>query len=177
MNCYSRRIYCGNECHRLYFHSQEQRLARFWAQVQKTEGCWLWVGWVMSSGYGETCQANKRILAHRLSWKIANGEIPKGQLVLHKCDTPLCMRPSHLFLGTDADNTADKRAKDRHARGERSNRNKLTDDIVRQIKAEYWFQQTGRIKRSNAAELAARYGVGTGTIVAAVNGRAWTHVK
>jgi hypothetical protein len=85
----------------------------FWPRIQKTEGCWLWMGWTIRRGYGQITLAKKRILTHRLSYTLAYGEIPEGMLVCHKCDTPRCVNPSHLFLGTPLDNARDMVAKGR----------------------------------------------------------------
>lgn len=87
----------------------------FWRKVSKTEnGCWLWTTKTDKDGYGifHGLQ-NKQIRAHRFSWVMHNREIPEAILVLHKCDTPGCIRPSHLFLGTPKDNTQDMLAKGR----------------------------------------------------------------
>jgi hypothetical protein len=82
-----------------------------------------------------------------------------------------------MFLGTHLENMLDAKAKDRHSRGERSNMNKLTDAAVREIKAEYRRWREGSIRRSNAKELAARYGVGTGAITCVASGRYWKHIQ
>lgn len=72
-------------------------------------GCWIWGGSFTHNGYGRI--GDKR--AHRLSWSFENGPIPEGLLVLHSCDTPPCIRPSHLFVGTQLDNMQDMIAKGR----------------------------------------------------------------
>ena len=59
---------------------------------------------------------DRKVLAHRVSWELANGPIPENMCILHSCDTPLCVNPEHLFLGTLADNMADKERKGRHGR-------------------------------------------------------------
>jgi hypothetical protein len=71
-------------------------------------GCWIWEGGCSSGGYGMATYYKKRDLAQRISWIIHNGPIPQGMNVLHRCDTPPCVNPHHLFLGTDMDNVLDK---------------------------------------------------------------------
>jgi hypothetical protein len=88
---------------------------RFWEKVNKLPGedaCWEWTGHGDRDGYGrlknEDRPRGKSVRAHRYSWIIANGPIPNGMGVLHDCDNPACVRPSHLKLGTAADNQRDK---------------------------------------------------------------------
>lgn len=75
--------------------------------------CWLWTGPVNNTGYGLAFFKNKQTLAPRSSWEVHNGPIPDGMYVLHRCDTPACINPAHLFLGTAMDNTRDMIAKGR----------------------------------------------------------------
>jgi len=91
---------------------------RFWGHVVKTETCWNWAQAVVGVSYGMLydAQADRKILAHRLSWEIHYGSIPAGKNVLHKCDNPACVNPVHLFLGEHADNMSDMSDKGR-ARG------------------------------------------------------------
>jgi hypothetical protein len=85
---------------------------RFWARVEKlSTGCWEWSGFrnLARGGYGYV--EGRR--AHRVAWELANGPIPEGLHVCHRCDNPPCCNPSHLWLGTDLDNARDKIAKRR----------------------------------------------------------------
>lgn len=94
---------------------------RFWAKVQKTEGCWYWTGAKLRSGYGVIGlgrrQKGNTKLAHRLSYEWTHGPLPEAAQVCHHCDTPCCVRPDHLFPGSQRDNVQDCVRKGRHVPG------------------------------------------------------------
>lgn len=80
--------------------------------VVKTDGCWLWTGSTNHNGYGKLWVMNadgtrSKVRAHRLSYELHKGPIPKGVLVLHRCDNRTCTNPDHLYLGTHWDNAYD----------------------------------------------------------------------
>lgn len=138
---------------------------RFWGKVDKSGqepahmpgvgGCWLWTGGRISTGYGGLWMSEfrRQIGSHRISFALANGfPLPVLQ-VLHRCDNELCVRPDHLFLGTQLDNMRDKVAKGRQARGIRCGNAHLTDDDVRAIRI-------GRILGGTLEHIGARVGCG-----------------
>jgi hypothetical protein len=84
-----------------------ETMDRFWNKVEKKEdGCWLWTG-SKRAGYGRFRMGEKCIDAHRVSWSFINGEIPKGKVIMHKCDIPACVNPTHLQIGTQIENIKD----------------------------------------------------------------------
>lgn len=99
-------------------------ITRFWSKVDRSGECWTWMAHCSPSGYGQFYPGDRdqpsNVRAHRYSYTITYGPIPDGLCVLHRCDNPPCVRPDHLFLGTNAENTADRHAKGRSARGDRS---------------------------------------------------------
>jgi hypothetical protein len=82
---------------------------QFWnkVKVKEKEDCWVWLGAKDSCGYGKITFNNKTISAHRFSYDITYGPIPKGMQILHKCDNPECVNPNHLYCGTHGDNMSD----------------------------------------------------------------------
>lgn len=124
--------------------SRPHWIDRFWAKVQKSEECWEWTS-AICDGYGVLWmgRSNSAARAHRLSWEIHNGPIPEGLLVCHACDNRKCVRPSHLFLGTDKDNNQDMIQKGRwrggplkpsERKGSEINFAKLNEEKVFRIK-------------------------------------------
>ena len=79
---------------------------RFWKRVRKTRKCWLWTGYTPNGRYGALIISGRRVLAHRFSFKLARGWWSKG-LTLHTCDVPLCVKPNHLYDGSQTRNMHD----------------------------------------------------------------------
>lgn len=169
---------------------------RFWPKVDKygptmpgmESCCWVWTATRMPHGYGRFGRGGKYggvELAHRRSWILSGGADPAGLIVCHRCDNPSCVRPDHLFLGTQLDNMGDCSRKgriatgdrswsrlhmDRLPRGERCHLSKLTDAKVREIRARL---TSGESQRS----IAKSFGVIQQTISFIARGTTWSHVK
>lgn len=156
---------------------------RFWNNV-KTEGdfpdpekypevigrCWKWTG-MKSQRYGKIFDrdSKKVVGAHRISWELHRGPIPKGMSVCHKCDNPECCNPDHLFIGTVLDNIQDKVRKVRHRRGEYSHNARLTPLAVRVARRLRGLGFTYR-------NIATVFGVSVGCSTSAVKRICWKHV-
>ena len=126
----------------------------------------------MSKGgalYGRLRYRGRLYNANRLAWELTHGQIPDGLLVCHKCDTPLCVRPDHLFLGTTQENMADRDRKGRQARGERMNTAKLKPNDVHEIR-----RLAGR--GMAIRQIAGMFPVQETTISAIVRRKIWRHL-
>ncbi len=147
---------------------------RFWNKVSKTGQCWLWCGATTGGGYGQLrlgAADRGLILAHRLSWELYNGLIPKGLLVLHTCDEPSCVRPSHLFLGDYQDNNKDMHNKgnQRHLRGGQLPQTKLSARLVKLLRKEY-------LEGTSSEELSKEYGVTPGNVNNILYEKNWSYL-
>lgn len=182
---------------------------RFWDKVNKDgptmphmdSACWIWIGGSITEfGYGGFSVAHKKYMsAHRFSWQLHYGAIPNGLFVLHRCDNPSCANPEHLWLGTQADNMADKMAKgrfrngaythpeqyrrgknhhnslrpERLARGESHANAKLSKAQVLEIRQRY---DSAPKKWGLLPKLAAEYGVHLSNIFLIVKRKNWKHI-
>jgi hypothetical protein len=153
---------------------------RFWKHVNKDGPvpehakelgkCWVWTGCTIA-GYGQLRINKRNEPAHRFSYSTHCGVV--GELwVLHKCDNPRCVNPSHLFLGDHTANTSDKMAKKRHRgpRGERCAQHILTAGAVQQIRFRY------ATTSDTLASIASAHGVRRGAIKDIVRGVNWKHL-
>ena len=148
---------------------------RFWAMVEMIpfHECWEWVGAVNSRGYGNFSRGRKRegqVRAHRFSWELHNGAIPRGMVVCHRCDNPSCVRPDHLFLGTPTQNVHDATRKGRNYLGPKTWSAKLTAIQVREIRLLHASGQS-------MCSIGRQYGVVHETIRAIIHRRTWCHVS
>ena len=147
-------------------------LERWNEKVQRTRTCWLWRG-AMSKEYGiirlDAEDGGKVVKAHRASWILYRGPIPDGFNVLHSCDNGRCVKPDHLFLGTQADNVHDAERKGRMAHGKNNSATKLTVREVIAIRE--------MLKVSSLRATARQYSVHYATITAIRDGRTWKWLR
>jgi hypothetical protein len=167
------------------------RLQRILAKIKiDWNGCWEWTGSKNQYGYpryGFTENGKNRWLRiHRLMYSLFRGPLTEELAVCHHCDNPSCVRPSHLFAGTQADNVADMQRKGRAVtdwpqnnkhrmlRGSEQPRSKLTERQVIDIRGIY---KVSGGENGIQAKLAKYYGVSPQTINGIVKGREWRHVQ
>lgn len=164
----ARRRFCKASCYHLATrqNADQSFSARFWAKVaiSSPTACWLWQASTIR-GYGQVhlprTDRQHTKYAHRVAWELTNGTIADNHSVLHRCDTPLCCNPNHLFLGTQQDNLTDARQKGRLIDG--AHRIRVSDAGLIDIRRRYRRRQNGR-------QLAAEYGVTLTTILRIVAG-------
>ncbi len=163
----SREVFCSRRCYFLSVAASPSE--RFWDRVSKRpSGCWEWTKGRNHKGYG--CfhpGSGLTIMPHRFSWELHFGPIPDGLHVLHHCDNPPCVRPSHLFLGTSHDNHLDMVAKGRSSAGERHSNAKLTASQVATMRAKH---ASGGI---TAKRLASEYGISYSHARGILKGVSW----
>ena len=141
------------------------------ARLRPIGPCLEWSDCKDDHGYGRLRHRGKDTKAHRLAWELANGPIPFGMFVLHRCDNPPCCNPAHLFVGTQADNAQDMmnkgRCRSRGGRGELAGTAKLTSEQVVTIRASV----------EPSTSIAAKFGVTPGHIRAIRRRKAWAHIE
>lgn len=159
----------------------EQRIAEFWNRVNKDGSipvhclelgqCWEWTGSHDKDGYGQFSYTTGKQRATRIMWVFIYGEIPDGLFVLHKCDNPKCVRPDHLWLGTNIDNMRDRSQKGRQCRGEKQRNAKLTETQIIDIRRRY---AVGNVSYN---VLSAEYHINKTTISQIILRKTWKHLK
>lgn len=163
--------FCSRSCFQAY--QSGAWLKRFWARVQKSDDCWLWTGYIeRADGYGRYYLegSRRKVGAHRIAYELTYGPVPANLYICHHCDNPPCVRPDHLFVGSQADNVADCIDKDRFVSGERNGMAKLTEADVRAIRERY--QQGGVTHQQLANEL----GVTKTLVGLIVRGKVWKNL-
>lgn len=142
----------------------EEIKKKFWSKADKTEKCWIWKGSIGSRKYGLFLIKREHFRAHILSYLFTKGD-PSGLNVLHKCDNPNCVNPSHLFLGTQLDNMRDMIKK-----GRKRCRKKLTEEMVRMIKTEL-------LHKSKNSQISKKYSISNTTIENIKRNKIWETVS
>lgn len=155
----------------------EQLLGRLMQRVALGPDCWTWTGPVNNKGYG---RHGARSYVHRTIFELTVRPLATGEQVCHHCDNPPCVRPSHLFAGSQSDNMRDMVAKSRHAaathpeavvRGERVGGAKLTDGQVRELR------EASAVGGVSQMDLSRRYGISHHNVRLILANRIWTHVE
>lgn len=137
---------------------------------EPNSGCWLWLQNLNPDGYGISQLKKKSAFgAHRVSWTAYNGPIASGKVVRHICDNRACVNPGHLLLGTHADNSADRVARQRQTKGTDINTAVLNELDVLSIRAASQAAE-------NCKSIARRYSVNAQTISNIIRGKSWKHV-
>jgi hypothetical protein len=162
-------------------------LERFWGNVEKKgpDECWEWTGSKKRRGYGHLKVQGKMVSVHRLSYELATGQsIPSGLIVMHICDNPPCVNPSHLRLGTVSDNNRDRCDKGRSAMGDKSGARKHPESLScgehhydsRLTESDVRSARTAAANGESIVSLARRYRVTHRAMTKVVRRISWKHV-
>ena len=148
-------------------------IERYWdkVEVRGADECWEWMASKNTNGYGQVWAGEKHFLAHRLAWELTNGSIPEALYVCHTCDHPGCVNPSHLFIGSQAENQRDMAEKGRSNRGRKRWSAKLTREDVGKIRNLY---TTGKYLQR---ELGEQFDVSRTQVSRIVNGKRWAWLE
>lgn len=158
--------------------NQERRaaiFARFWSHVTRTDAkaCWIYAGYIGTHGYGvfgiggKSTGKQLRVRAHRFAWLASRGDIPAGYVVCHRCDTPACVNPSHLYLARQAENIHDSVRKGR----------KHGWRVKQKLKAADVIEIRARVAAGELHRLVARdFGIARNTVTGIVTGQTWAHL-
>lgn len=177
------RRFCSRACGYANMASARTDATRFWAKVNKDGptlrpeigSCWVWTGARIGDGYGYLNSKRRgAVLTHRYAWKLTHGEIPDDMNVLHRCDNPPCVRPEHLFLGTQSVNIADMwgkgRAKQNPRRGESHPFARLSEKDVRAIR-------NLRVSGLSIGQIATQLRCSKSSVQGVLEGKTWVHVR
>lgn len=148
---------------------------RLFARVEyePNTGCWLWSGACSPEGYGHIRDGDGRVsLTHRASYGLHKGAAPASAQVCHSCDTPACVNPAHLFLGTNAENMADRNRKGR-ARGG-SNKGEAHPSATLTATDVARIRDLAESRAQTQRAIAARFGITQGHVSGILNGRRWS---
>lgn len=151
--------------------AEEAIRSRFARLLSVSEGCCEWDGLLDKDGYGRVTYRKKCTRAHRLSYEIHVGSIPAGMQVCHRCDNPACVRPDHLFLGSNLDNVHDRDQKNRVSHGSRHPSAKLSEAQVLEIRELY------AAGHHSQEAIARRYGVSQRMVSMIILGQKWARVS
>lgn len=142
----------------------------FWSRCEQSGDCLLYRGTILNNGYGQAWHEGGRYSAHRLSYILTYGSIPKGMVVMHTCDNPACVNPKHLSVGTHMDNSLDMVTKGRQCKGERVNTAKLTAENVESFRSRFALGDT------SLTALARIFGIGLSQASRIVRYQTWKHL-
>ena len=159
---------CGEKCYKRYAKAFCSDKCRFMYYVDVSDGCWIWKGSTNRSGYGRTTFGKrKNIGAHRVSFLLFNGKIPKGMCVCHSCDVPSCVKPAHLWLGITQQNTEDMVKKGRSLYGEKHSKSKLCfNDIL-------IIRHLNTLKKWTQKKIAEMFNITPGHVNNIIKNRVW----
>jgi hypothetical protein len=162
--------FCSSKC---YYESRRDKRDLniiFEDKIDKTDGCWLWKGGKVSSGYGRFKYFGESFSAHRLSWVLFRGSIPNGKFILHKCNNPICVNPDHLYIGDQFQNMQDRKINHKYFSGESHFNAKFTNKEVMSIRNLY-------AEGMGSCKIGKMYQVNRSTILRIAKERTYQNVK